>query len=101
MATTSHGKPIHHCQVRLYKTQCTTVTKEVFGLGESDHSFLMPACYRNGKRQIFNCKIAAIASQQNFVTFFKEFTALTICSLPAKSSKDCDYALCISGAIHN
>ena len=101
VSTTSHDKPIHHCQIRLNKTQSTIVTKKVFGLGESDHlhSLLMPACYRNRKRQIFDCKIVAIASQQNFAIFFKGFTTQTICSLSAKSSKICIYAICMPDAI--
>ena len=55
--------------------QSTTVTKQVFSHDESDHvhSLLMPAFYRNLKLQIFDCKIVAIALQQNFEIFFKDF----------------------------
>ena len=62
--------------------QSSTVTKQVFGQSESDraHSLLMSACYtaRNRKSQIFGCEIVAIASQQNFAIFFKDFTTYTI-----------------------
>ena len=53
---TSHDKPIRYCQTN--KTQCTTVTKQLFGQGQSDHvpSLLMLACYLGATASAPNVK---------------------------------------------